>query len=467
MFRLLKLGKLGKRIKMRGPACLAQFARRSPFRLPATVLGKRGISGSAVLRAEMRTPKEVSLDAQKSCVWNEDGLLSEHALRDLSDKVREIEKTSGARVLVYAIRNLNDWPITAVKELDEFANQLRVNSFRSPEESDRAIVIALFLSQRCVQIRVGEKVRAHFSDSTNENIRNTFMVPQFKEQQIAAGLMAGLEAIALTLRHVSLDGWGAKEPKKTGWWADFKAYYRAMTQGERPVAVTALYGAGAGIFLYYLWQALKWTFCLASFSVAAWYAWKWVRHHFGQEDLVLTKLKYRERELLAREKAVALREQQLFFRREPHKEQETHKEQDKEQEKEKEKREETGSRRPSARDTGGDLYNYSREPRLRREASWWRDSGFWAPRGAPVHPDWQPPPPPPPKESEPKPEKAKSSLDGRAKAAAMGAAAAVVKRDFDEFRRERHSSQGGGGSSWSSASESAPGGSSGGGGSSF
>src|SRR5579872_3746087 len=136
MLRLLRLGKRPKarRLLFSPP----QFSSLLRFRAPPTILlQQRSISSSGFLRAEMGAPGEVRLDVKKSCVWNEDGLLTEQEVKLLSAKVKEIEKASGVRVLVYAVRNLQDWPPTAIKELGDFTIRLRVNSFSSPEESDR------------------------------------------------------------------------------------------------------------------------------------------------------------------------------------------------------------------------------------------------------------------------------------------------------------------------------------------
>ena len=247
-------------------------------------------------------------------VWNEDNILSGHELECLQTILDYIVAERQVSIVVYVIRDYRGLAPSAKDELEALTTALYQASFRKDVED--GLILAYFQSQRAVRTNAGPAVATTLTQTVSEHIQREYMVPHFRNNQIAAGLLNGLRQIITTLDHRSStnppkNNQPKNDPPKnddqpkndqqspsdqksssttnppekrrgwwSGWWSDFKAWNRAMLKGERSVGVTALYGAGVGATAYYGWQALKWLFWTGVASFVLWKIWKWIKHHY-------------------------------------------------------------------------------------------------------------------------------------------------------------------------------------------
>lgn len=220
-------------------------------------------------------------------VWNKDGLLTKQEAERLAAYVKELQKSKAKHVGIAVIRNFNDLTREDKSQRGLFARQLH-------QSVDSNVLITYFHEQRGIEVHVDETTAAVFTDDINARIRDDVMVPQFKEGHIYSGLWNGVQKMSPYLKtKETTSKVPTEQPQtttqdknkiKSSWWSDFKAWNRAMWRGERSLHATALYGAGVAMGAYYLWEGMKWCFWLGLGLYVSWRVWKRIRaKYFPQE----------------------------------------------------------------------------------------------------------------------------------------------------------------------------------------
>jgi uncharacterized protein len=118
------------------------------------------------------------------------GVFSSNDCQALSAFLREVQEKTTAEIAVVALPALDGG------EINDFANRLFAKWGIGKKGKDNGVLLLTAIEDRKVRIEVGYGLEGLIPDAKAGRILDENVIPRFKEGQIAAGLVAGAQAIA-------------------------------------------------------------------------------------------------------------------------------------------------------------------------------------------------------------------------------------------------------------------------------
>jgi uncharacterized protein len=159
------------------------------------------------------------LAAGTNLVHDHAGVFSASQKSDLESFLREAERSTSAEIAVVALASLDGG------DVDDFAARLFARWGIGKKSRDNGLLLLAAIEDRKVRIEVGYGLEGVLPDARTGRILDEHVIPEFKEQRYAEGLIAGAVVLAHIAAHdagvdialpASMNGYGAIASAATG-----------------------------------------------------------------------------------------------------------------------------------------------------------------------------------------------------------------------------------------------------------
>ena len=122
-------------------------------------------------------------------VSNPDGILSESTVNTLNAKLDSLSLNNGAQVAVVVLNSIG------FDVIDNFAWSLFDKWRIGKEKEDNGLLVLFVLDQKKVRFETGYGLEGVIPDAIAKRIQSTVMVPEFRNGNYDAGMLAGVNGI--------------------------------------------------------------------------------------------------------------------------------------------------------------------------------------------------------------------------------------------------------------------------------
>jgi uncharacterized protein len=133
-----------------------------------------------------------------SYVSNPDGILSEASVSSIDQMLGALEQSSTAQVAVVVLNSIGE------EDHVDFAQHLFELWGIGHADNDNGLLILFILDQRKIRFHTGFGVEGILTDAVCKRIEMEYMVPDFKDENYDAGMLAGVERAAAFLNDPEL-----------------------------------------------------------------------------------------------------------------------------------------------------------------------------------------------------------------------------------------------------------------------
>lgn len=158
---------------------------------------------------------------------------------ELENYLRSVEQKTTAEIAVVALRSLEGG------EINDFANRLFARWGIGKKDKDNGLLLLAAIEDRKVRIEVGYGLEGALPDAKTGRILDDHVIPEFKQQKYAEGLMAGAVALAEVVAREA--GVEMGEP----------AEIQHPSTGQNPVVGLLVFGIFAGLIAFLAVAAKK------------------------------------------------------------------------------------------------------------------------------------------------------------------------------------------------------------------
>lgn len=133
-------------------------------------------------------PNPITLNAHHY-VSNPDGILSESTVNALNVKLDSLAQNNGAQVAVVVLNSIG------YEDIDNFAWSLFDKWRIGKEKEDNGLLVLFVLDQKKVRFENGYGLEGVIPDAIAKRIQTTAMIPEFRNGNYDAGMIAGVSSI--------------------------------------------------------------------------------------------------------------------------------------------------------------------------------------------------------------------------------------------------------------------------------
>ena len=129
------------------------------------------------------------------------GLLASHQIEELSRISADLEKETGAQMVILVV------PTTAPYSIEEYSLRVMNGWGIGRKEYNDGSAIVLAVKDRAARIELGYGTNRFFTDDMARTIMQEYMIPRFRNVQYYEGLRAGATEMAQTIRQHTPESW--------------------------------------------------------------------------------------------------------------------------------------------------------------------------------------------------------------------------------------------------------------------
>ena len=122
-------------------------------------------------------------------VVDEAQVLSPDAERDLTDKLENLEATTGRQLVVATVPSLQGYPI------EDYGYQLGRTWGIGQKDKDDGVILLVAPNERKVRIEVGYGLEPVLTDALSSVIIQSAILPKFRDGDLSGGIVAGTDAL--------------------------------------------------------------------------------------------------------------------------------------------------------------------------------------------------------------------------------------------------------------------------------
>lgn len=152
---------------------------------------------------------KVHLQDKTRYVCNPDGILSEAACDTIDHMLYALEQQTGIETVVAVLPSIGD------EDCFDFCHRLLNEWGVGKKEKNNGLVILLVTDQRCIQFYTGYGLEGDLPDAICKRIQTRDMIPDLKEGNWDAGMVAGLRSVCARLEG-SMENDAEEEDGKVG-----------------------------------------------------------------------------------------------------------------------------------------------------------------------------------------------------------------------------------------------------------
>ncbi len=138
-------------------------------------------------------PNPITADAH-AFVCNPDGILKMETVQELNISLDSLKSQTGAEVAVVAVNSIGQ------AELNTFATELFTTWGIGKAKQDNGLLVLFVLDQKKVKFETGYGLEGVLPDAICKRIQMQNMIPEFKNGNYDAGMLAGVQRIASSIR---------------------------------------------------------------------------------------------------------------------------------------------------------------------------------------------------------------------------------------------------------------------------
>ena len=133
-------------------------------------------------------PNPITANAHQY-VSNPDGILNESTVNTLNVKLDSLAQNNGAQVTVVVLNSIG------YEVIDNFAWSLFDKWRPGKEKEDNGLLVLFVLDQKKVRFETGYGLEGVIPDAIAKRIQSTVMIPEFRNGNYDAGMLAGVNSI--------------------------------------------------------------------------------------------------------------------------------------------------------------------------------------------------------------------------------------------------------------------------------
>jgi uncharacterized protein len=158
---------------------------------------------------------------------------------ELENILRGVEQKTTAEIAVVALRSLEGG------EINDFANRLFAKWGIGKKDKDNGLLLLAAIEDRKVRIEVGYGLEGALPDAKTGRMLDEYVIPEFKQQKYAEGLIAGAVALA------------GDVAREAGVELEVPTEMQPQATGQNPVVGLLVFGIFAGLIALLVVAAKK------------------------------------------------------------------------------------------------------------------------------------------------------------------------------------------------------------------
>ena len=131
-------------------------------------------------------PKAVDANA---FVSNPDGILNSETVGSLNTQLYELEKETRAEIAIVLLNSIGN------QVIEDFANALFNHWGIGKAGNDNGVLVLFVLDQKAIRFEIGYGLEGALPDAICKRIQTQVMIPEFKEENYEAGILAGVDML--------------------------------------------------------------------------------------------------------------------------------------------------------------------------------------------------------------------------------------------------------------------------------
>lgn len=151
-----------------------------------------------------------------SYVSNPDGVLDNVTVEQIDTLLGSLEKNTTVQVAVVVVASIGD------ADIFEFAQELFTSWGIGNKDKDNGLLLLLVIDQRTVRFHTGSGMEGVLPDAVCKRIQRAYMVPEFRNGNYNAGVLAGLQQVERIVTDPAYaEELKAEEPNEVSDWIGF------------------------------------------------------------------------------------------------------------------------------------------------------------------------------------------------------------------------------------------------------
>ena len=126
------------------------------------------------------------------------GIMNQDQVRSLESKLTQFEQQTGHQVAVLAIPTLEG------EDIEGFSIRVAENWKLGQKGFDNGVILVVAIKDRRLRFEVGYGLEGVLPDATASRIIRDYLVPRFRAQDYAGGIIAGIDAVIKVIRNEPL-----------------------------------------------------------------------------------------------------------------------------------------------------------------------------------------------------------------------------------------------------------------------
>lgn len=186
------------------------------------------------------------------------GLLPQQRQEQLEAKLEELERATGAQVVVLTIPSLEG------ENLEDFSHRVASTWQLGQKGKDNGVLFLVAKNDRKMRLEVGYGLEEVLPDAVCRRILDSLVRPRFRAGDFPGGIEAGVEAVSKvisgqTLPEAAKKGRGSKRPAPMGW-APKLLFLAIFLLVVGLFSLAAFFSSGCQSWILYLFLFPFWTF---------------------------------------------------------------------------------------------------------------------------------------------------------------------------------------------------------------
>lgn len=138
------------------------------------------------------------------------GVMSPDQVRSLESRLAQFEQETGHQVAVLTISTLDG------EDIEGFSIRVAENWQIGKKGFDNGVILVVAVKDRRLRLEVGYGLEGVLPDAIAKQITSNYVVPRFRSQDYAGGIIAGIDAVLAVIKKEPLPESARKKAEKPG-----------------------------------------------------------------------------------------------------------------------------------------------------------------------------------------------------------------------------------------------------------
>lgn len=133
-------------------------------------------------------------------------VMSREQAQSLESRLEQFERETGHQVAVLTVRSLEG------EDIEGFSIRVAESWQIGKKGFDNGVILVVAVQDRRLRLEVGYGLEGILPDATAKTITSNYIVPRFREQDYAGGILAGIDAVLKVIKNEPLPETARKPP---------------------------------------------------------------------------------------------------------------------------------------------------------------------------------------------------------------------------------------------------------------